>query len=430
MFLERKLLFCVLLLAGCPDGRSKGDRPDARVADGEAPDDDAVVDEQIEPATSADGGAVDARGGAPSAVSDASPEPDAAAGYTDAAASSMDAATEPADAGLDAYMTQHDAALDAGTAPDASLDATPDATIDDGAAGDTGGSGDSGSLSDATSPDGGSQPSWPSGCTVYRLTAAQPVWIEASRESLPQIHLNAPWGNVPAQALAFRSIPESAALRDMRLTSASTGATLVQSDGLPVQTPPLPADIGLYLPSGSNSLHLSLHYDNRLGAAHEDRSGFEVCVVTGTNVRPTTAGLAVLLPIASPMVPPRVESHEVTSTCQLGTQPVRILGVQPFAFQRAVGARLVLEESARTLVIHDAAYAATKLWPISPAIEPVTGSKLTATCRYANPSAQTFSFGERSDDELCLLLVLHAPRGSFSCSTGGFPGGALGGGMQ
>lgn len=344
---------------------------------------------------------------APSADSGSTSSSDAAAGDAAADASADATSSDTADASAsaaDAQVLMGDAAVAADSGFDASADASADggANPADGATADAAASG------------------WPSGCTVYRLSAAEAIDVPAEAMPARDIVLPAPWGTAQAQALAFRSLPDSPALREMSLQTAS-GAPLMLSGPLPVVSPALPADVGMYVPSGASSLRLRLQFDSRGRAASQDRSGFEVCVVTGTGRRAKTAAVAAVSPAARD-VPAMVENYELSSRCRLHlSQPVQILAVQPFARKRAVSTRLAHvtgDASPITSVIQQGAYSSAdpKLLPLATPITVVDGGELISGCSYSNASDQSYSFGVGLEDEACANFLLHVPRGAFNCA--------------
>jgi hypothetical protein len=339
------------------------------------------------------------------------------------AASAGGDAQTASDASTDAMRSEM---ADAGASADAGDPGAQSPGIDGGARGDT----DSGALDAAVdgSTDAGTEladagmvdADWPPGCTVYRLSSPAPIELPADTVHARDIVLPAPWGNAQAQALAFRSRPDSPTLREMSLQTAA-GALLALSGQQPVVSPALPSDVGMYLPSGASSLRLRPQYDNRGRAAGQDQSSFEVCVVTGASRRAKTAAFAAVSPAAQD-VPAMVEDYELSGRCRLQlSQPVQILAVQPFARKRAVSTRLALESSggsSSTSVIQQGSYSSAdpKLWPLAMPVTLSDGGALISSCTYANASDQSYSFGVGLEDEACSNFVLHVPRGAFSCA--------------
>ena len=44
------------------------------------------------------------------------------------------------------------------------------------------------------------------------------------------------------------------------------------------------------------------------------------------------------------------------------------------------------------------------------------GDVLTTTCTFENPSERTITFGEGTDDEMCINWIRYYPKGGFTCS--------------
>jgi hypothetical protein len=179
----------------------------------------------------------------------------------------------------------------------------------------------------------------------------------------------------------------------------------------------LPADVGMYLPSGSGAqLRLDVHYNNVGGTTAEtDASGVEVCVVsTASKLRKniaTTYGFT-----ASANAPAHSTNYDDVATCTVnGT--AHVISGSPHMHKLGVHAKLVLTQGGQQKVVHDAPFSFDdqRIYPWNPELLLSTGDQVQTTCTYTNPTDQNVSFGPNTENEMCFNFVLYYPKGGFTC---------------
>jgi hypothetical protein len=274
-----------------------------------------------------------------------------------------------------------------------------------------------------TTPSSSETFTWPADCeTHYKLTAAQngaKHVVPAGKEEHPQISIVPPWPGA-AQALAFRPITDNAKVLHHWIMYAADGSFLTGwAPGSENGRVPLPADVGMYLPSSGN-LRLDMHYNNLGGTTTEqDASGVEVCVIqTQSKFRANTAtvfgGFSAL-----PSIPPNQKVDNV-GNCAVSTPkgPVHVLSQSPHMHLLGVNAKLVLTRGGQQTVLHDAPFTFDdqRNYPFSPELMLQTGDKVTTTCTYQNNTSKTVTFGENTGNEMCFNFVVYYPMGGMSCT--------------
>jgi hypothetical protein len=272
---------------------------------------------------------------------------------------------------------------------------------------------------------------------VYELrahgaTPNSPYMVAPGVESHPQIQLDAPWGNEKVQAIRWKPITDNKkVIHHWILYAGQFGMLTGWSPG--DEDPPYPADVGMDMPTGPKSLRFDMHYYNTQGTqAEPDRSGVEVCVVKGANLRKNAAGIAGgLAGFSAVLAPANKRNHAVTGTCNVRTtQPVYLLTASPHAHRYARHMKFTLKkQSGQEIVMHDDAFMFGEqgTYPLDPPMLVETGDVITTTCVYDNDTNKNITFGESTDNEMCFNFASYYPKGALSCS-GGFGGlGGLGG---
>jgi len=269
---------------------------------------------------------------------------------------------------------------------------------------------------------------------VYELrshgaTADSPYMVPAGSEIHPQVLLDAPWGSEKVQAIRWKPITDNKkVIHHWILYAGSMGMLTGWSPG--DEDPPFPPEVGMDLPTGPRSLRFDMHYYNKTGTeAQPDRSGVEVCVVKGKNLRKYSAGIAGgLAGFSSVLAPANKRGHAVTGTCNVRTtQPVRFLTASPHAHRFARHMKFTLKKaSGQEIVMHDMPFQFGEQgsYPLDPPQLIETGDVITTTCTYDNDTNKNITFGESTDNEMCFNFAIYYPKGAFSCG-GGF--GGLGG---
>lgn len=264
--------------------------------------------------------------------------------------------------------------------------------------------------------------SWPADCEdIYTVVAhdpddpSKPFTIPANDEIHPYILVDAPWGDDDVQLLATRPITDNEAAvhhwilwenKDrINLTFWAPGAA---GDSFP-------EDVGLYMPKGAKSMGLDMHYYNKNNdKAVYDRSGLEMCV-TRKHRRPKTATLYGLFGNANVPAKQRVEN---TTSCTVKGE-LHLLGVTPHMHHMGRRGYLSLQRGGTgpVEVLHDGPFSFEEqtLKPIEDTLIK-EGDVLTTKCTFENTTERSVSFGEGTEDEMCINWVRYYPKGGFSCS--------------
>lgn len=288
---------------------------------------------------------------------------------------------------------------------------------------------------------------WPTDCdATYKLTAhdpadpKKPFVFPANSEDHPQIYFDAPWGDEEVQAIAMRPITDNKRILHHWILYQNAGGRAFVTGWAPGkdEREPLPDDVGLFLPSGANSLRLDMHYNN-LGntKAEADASGVEICVVKKDRFRPKTATVfenfasygAGFPPV---LAPARSIEKSVTGTCVVSaSEPVHLLTASPHAHKLATHMKFVVKRVDGTeIVMHDKPFSFEEQQSYAMPEEIIlnTGDVVTTTCTYTNPSDANVRFGEDTGNEMCFNFAVYYPMNSLSCSNLPFDLGGLFGG--
>jgi hypothetical protein len=183
----------------------------------------------------------------------------------------------------------------------------------------------------------------------------------------------------------------------------------------------MPRDVGLELPSPSESLILQVHYWNAAGHTDAlDASGVAFC----TTDTPRTHEAGVFTLGKAPFsIPPRASGYEVSGTCpswatRLLTQPVQVLGSFPHMHQYGTRFETSVRRangSTESLVRIDRwNFEDQRFYAHEPQFTVMPGDEITTTCTYDNPTASPVAFGERTEDEMCFNFALIYPIGPFT----------------
>ncbi|HEX6243164.1 MAG TPA: hypothetical protein VFZ61_19760 [Polyangiales bacterium] len=285
----------------------------------------------------------------------------------------------------------------------------------------------------------------PEGCDeIYTITAHgeapdQPYVVAPGEETHPQIILDAPWGDEPVQAIAFHPRTDNKRVLHHWILYSNGAVSAFLTGWAPGDDArtPLPPDVGMEMPTGAGSLRLDMHYNSLTASAPEaDRSGLDVCVVKGANLREHAAAVTMNLnALRFPLVPANAVRHEATGECRVtGSTPVHLLTASPHSHTYAVGHRFsVKKASGEEIVLLDRpfTFGEQKSYGLSPEVIVQEGDTITTTCVYSNPTNRSINFGENTDDEMCFNFATYWPKGALVCSLfggGGLLGGLLGGG--
>ncbi len=282
----------------------------------------------------------------------------------------------------------------------------------------------------------------PEGCdAIYKLTAHgasadEPFMVDPGGEIHPQVILDAPWGDEDVQAIAFRPLTDNKKVLHHWILYANQGgfggAFLTGWAPGDDERSPMPDDVGMDMPKGKGSLRLDMHYNSLTISEREgDRSGVEVCVVKGANMRKNHAAITMsFVAFNFPLAPANSTNHETTGVCNVtASQPVHLMSANPHSHTYAVRHRFVVKKkSGEEIVMLDRPFqfGEQKSYKLSSEVILETGDTVYTTCFYTNPTSKSINFGENTGDEMCFNFASYYPKDALSC--GGGLGGLLGGG--
>jgi hypothetical protein len=255
-----------------------------------------------------------------------------------------------------------------------------------------------------------------------------PFTVPAGVELTSEVVVDAPWGDEPVQAIAFRPLNDNRKVLHhwILYTNDSARAFLVGWAPGDDDRPPLPADVGMDMPTGRQSLLFNMHYFNVNGARDElDQSGVEVCVVKRSNFRRHHAGVTMALGsfgLFTGLAPAGAVNHPSTGACLVSAkEPIHFLTAMPHAHAYATHMKFTVKKKDGTeIVMYDAPFVFEEQnpQPLDPPVLVEDGDTIYTTCYYTNPTGRTIRYGESSEDEMCLNLALYYPKDGFSCVGG------------
>jgi hypothetical protein len=264
---------------------------------------------------------------------------------------------------------------------------------------------------------------WPDDCDAhyqmlsYSGSPGTKYTIQPGQEIHPQVMIAIPWkGEV--QAVAFRPIVDNSKVLHHWILNGADGTFITGwAPGGQGNKTPLPADVGMYMPS-SGQLRLDMHYNNLTGtAAEQDASGVEVCVISDkAKFRKNTATVVGIIGNANAPAHQHVDNATTcTVTASMGT--ATLIGNSPHMHLLGVHAKFELTQDGKQTVLHDDAFSFDDQhsWPLDPAVTVKTGDKFTVTCSYTNNTDKGATFGENTGNEMCFNFVTVYPKGGFSC---------------
>lgn len=181
-----------------------------------------------------------------------------------------------------------------------------------------------------------------------------------------------------------------------------------------VGTNVLPDDVGFETKPDAHYL-LQMHYWNVAGAKDQfDESGVAMC--STKTPRTHKAGVIAVGP-TSIQIPPRSTDVEVTGSCPsiqtLLAGGFTILGSSPHAHQTATRFKteiVRLSGGTETLTHVDPwDFDNQTTYSQDPPVEVAPGDEVRVTCTYDNPTNQTVTWGENSEDEMCFDFMAIYP---------------------
>jgi hypothetical protein len=270
-------------------------------------------------------------------------------------------------------------------------------------------------------------PKWPDHCDeTYVIRAAPesaPNQIGPGAEVHPQTSVTPPWGTEEVQAIAWHSLNDNIKVLHHWILYGPQNEFLFGWAPGKDYNEPLPADTGVFLPTGQ--MRLDMHYNNITGtSAEQDSSGVEICVLKKPNFRPKTATVSQSLTQLLISIPPRATNQDVTGTCTHSGEPVRLLSASPHAHKNAHHMKFTVEKaSGETIVMHDMDFNFEEqtTYQMDPPVVIEAGDRIITTCTYSNDTDRTITFGENTGNEMCFNFALYEPMGGLNCGLGGFP---------
>ncbi|HEY6878961.1 MAG TPA: hypothetical protein VI299_13125 [Polyangiales bacterium] len=272
--------------------------------------------------------------------------------------------------------------------------------------------------------------SWPSNCdATYRITvhgpggANAPYMVPAGQEIHPRVDVDAPWGDDEVQAVAFRPITDNEKVLHHWILYSSDRTFLTGWAPGNEGSASLPDDIGMYMPHGTKSMYLDMHYFNLEGTSAEpDNSGVEVCVMKKEHFRPKMASVVRSFGAIGTnfvLAPAGQTNHPETGSCIVtATEPVHLLTAAPHGHTYAVHMKFTVEKKdGREIVMHDQPFFfhAQKSYTLADEVILETGDVVKTTCFYTNETTQNIRLGESTTNEMCFNFAVYYPMGALKC---------------
>jgi mono/diheme cytochrome c family protein len=286
--------------------------------------------------------------------------------------------------------------------------------------------------SDVWPPAGGCDEIYP--ITAHGDAADDPYMVDPGVEMHPQISVDAPWGDEDVQAIAFHPITDNKKVIHHWILYANQGVAAFLTGWAPGddKRSPMPDDVGMDMPKGKGALRLDIHYNSLTASDREpDRSGVEICIVKGENIRKKHAAVTMsFVAFQFPLAPANTTNHEATGVCNVtATEPVHLMSAGPHSHTYAVGHRFtVTKKNGDEIVMLDRPFqfGEQKSYDLVPEVILETGDTVTTTCRYTNTTNKSINFGENTGDEMCFNFASYYPKDALSCGgSGGLIGGLL-----
>ena len=151
--------------------------------------------------------------------------------------------------------------------------------------------------------------------------------VAANSQTHPQFYFDAPWGDEPVQAIAFRPITDNKKVLHHWILYENGSGSAIGGNFLTGWSPgkdgvrTFPEDIGVYMPSGTQVLRLDTHYYNQAAGskAETDSSGVEICVVHKANFRKNTASTFAFGTVVFRLDFAPADKTDIETTCNVTT---------------------------------------------------------------------------------------------------------------
>lgn len=191
--------------------------------------------------------------------------------------------------------------------------------------------------------------------------------------------------------------------------------TLIYGAGVGSEGLTLPDGVAMKIPAGK-VLNLGLHLYNTTTEELTGTSAIEVVLMKAADVRYEAEAM-----LAGPFdisIPP-YGIHTQSGDCPID-QEQTIFAIFPHMHQLGTHFKATFIQSGQEIVLHDGDYSFQEQYQI-PLDNPLTlepGDIIRSECTWNNPTANTVTFGESSDTEMCFDLVFQYPaRGKGICGS-------------
>jgi hypothetical protein len=234
------------------------------------------------------------------------------------------------------------------------------------------------------------------GYHCVRKTIEQDLWIKEFKPLAPE------GTHHTALAIDFRNDPDGSFPCD----AGTVGFNLLFGSGIGTEPFPLPEGIAYKVPAGSKLL-LNLHLYNVSDSELTGTSGVEVLVADPEDVVHEAETVYVL--DYNLDVTPGESNHEVKCTVQ---DEATVFGVFPHMHRMGAHMTATIEsEGGSPTVFFDKPYDFEEQYnhTIDPSFEIHPGDVIRGNCGFFNDTTETVSFGDSSDDEMCVLGIYRYP---------------------
>jgi hypothetical protein len=189
-----------------------------------------------------------------------------------------------------------------------------------------------------------------------------------------------------------------------RCTQAVGTGTLIYAAGVGSEGLNLPEGVALKLPAGQ-FINLSLHLYNSTTEELRGISGLEVIEMDPADVRYESSTL-LAGPFDLEILPGRTTvQHECTIASEMTAY-----ALFPHMHQLGTHLKTTVTVGGQTTVLHDGAYnfEEQRQIPIE-LLHFLPGDTVATECTFENPGANTVTFGESSDTEMCFSVLFRFP---------------------
>ena len=193
-------------------------------------------------------------------------------------------------------------------------------------------------------------------------------------------------------------------------TGVNPGATLIAGWAPGGEPTTAPADVGIQLPQGPNTVYqLELHYNNTVGPSATDASGVKLCATTKKQKE-----LAAIHYLGSENILVLPNSMGTAQSTCTPKQAVTLLSVNPHMHKTGHHAKMVIKrKSGAEEIYHDAPFSFESQVNYVKMAKLEVGDKITSSCTFKNDTSMIKTFQEGTNDEMCYLFTLAYPIGAM-----------------